>query len=184
MKEKKQKSWTTLSKKIVHKNNWFSVSHEKFVTPKNNIGDYFVIYTKDKSRSVMIVPVDGDEIIFIKQYRYATKRWCLEVPGGAVENNQTILMAAKNELGEELGYDGKLIKIGEYCPWSGPVAEVCAVFLAKDLKHVGQNLEETEDLKIIKIKIIKAYSMLDEGKFTEGQTIAALSFARKYLLKK
>lgn len=131
----------------------------------------------------MIVPVEGGEIIMIKQFRYTTKRWCLEVPGGGVENNCSIQNAAKMELREELGFFGKLKKIGEYCPWSGPTAELCSVYLATELKHVGQDLEETEDLKLKRIKIEDVYAMLDDGKFTERQTIAALSFARKYLLK-
>jgi ADP-ribose pyrophosphatase len=181
--KKKLKPWDTLSKKIVHKNDWFSVHHEKFVTPKLSIGNYFVIRTKEKSRSVMIVPVEGDDIIMIRQYRYTTKKWCLEVPGGGVENDATAQKAASAELQEELGFSGKLKKIGEYCPWSGPTSEICSVYLATGLKHVGQDLEETEDLKLKRMKIKDVYAMLDDGKFSEGQTIAALSFARKYLLK-
>ncbi|HWQ60157.1 MAG TPA: NUDIX hydrolase [Candidatus Fimivivens sp.] len=173
--------WTTLSKEIVHKNPWFSVSKESFVTPKRNVGEYFVIHTKDKSRSVMIVPVEGDEIVLARQYRYPTKRWCLEVPGGAVEKEDSIEGAAKKELEEELGFQGELRKVGEYCPWSGPAEEICTVYLATGLTHVGQNLEEGEDLTLERIRIAEVYRMLDDGEFTEGQTIVALSFARKHV---
>ncbi len=174
--------WTTLSSEEVHKNPWFSVTKEEFVTPKGNVGNYYVVHTKERSRSVMIVPVDGDEILFVRQYRYPTKRWNLEMPGGAVEGDDASEGAARKELEEELGFTGVLRKIGEYCPWSGPTDELCSVYLATDLRYVGGNPEETEDLSLVRLKVDEAYRMLDDGVFTEGQTIATLALARKLLL--
>jgi len=73
--------------------------------------------------------------------------------------------------------------LGTYNPWSGPCAEECTIFLANDLLKTKQDLEETEHgLKIKEIKIAEAYHMLDDGKIKDCQTIAALTFARKYLL--
>jgi 8-oxo-dGTP pyrophosphatase MutT (NUDIX family) len=181
---KKLKPWTKISEKIVHKNPWFCVFQEKFITPARTIGDYFIIHTNETDRSVFIVPVDGDKIIFTYQYRYTIKKWTLELPGGGQEKNCTAIVAAKKELEEELGYKSKIWKkLGIYTPWSGPCAEQCTVFLANSLVKTRQNLEETEQgLKIKKIPIAEAYQLLDDGKISDCQTIAALSFARKYLL--
>jgi hypothetical protein len=41
------KPWTTLSSEVVHRNPWYSVVHEKFVTPSKNTGDYYVIHTNE-----------------------------------------------------------------------------------------------------------------------------------------
>lgn len=181
-----KKPWTKLSEKVVHKNPWFRVFHEKFVTPARTIGNYFIIHTNETDRSVFIIPVKDKEIIFTYQYRYAIKKWALELPGGGQEKGCTSLVAAKKELKEELGYASKSWKkLGVYFPWSGPCAEQCTVFLANELIKTKQQLEETErGLKIKKIPIIETYRMLDNGKITDCQTIAALSYARKYLLTK
>lgn len=184
MEKKKLKPWTKLSEKVVYKNPWFRVFHEKFVTPALTTGSYFIIHTNETDRSVFIVPIKDDKIIFTYQYRYAIKKWALELPGGGQEKGYTPLVAAKKEFEEELGYVSKSWKkLGVYSPWSGPCAEQCTVFLADALTRTKQNLEETEQgLKIKEISIIEAYQMLDDGKITDCQTIAALSFARKYLL--
>jgi 8-oxo-dGTP pyrophosphatase MutT (NUDIX family) len=183
MKNKKLKPWTKLSEKIVYQNPWFNVVHEKFLTPAHTIGDYFIIHTNKTDRSVFIIPVKNDRLIFTYQYRYTLKKWTLELPGGGQEKGQTALTAAKKELEQEIGYQAKLWrKIGIYHPWSGPCAEQCTVFIADDLIKTTQSLEETEQgLTIKEIPTIEAYRLLDEGKITDCQTIAALSFARKYL---
>jgi ADP-ribose pyrophosphatase len=179
------KPWTKLSEKVVHKNPWFRIIQEKFITPKNTIGNYFIINTNETNRSVFIIPVRNGNLLFTYQYRYTIKKWALELPGGGQEKGLSPLAAAKKELAEELGFTATLWKkLGTYNPWSGPCAEECTIFLANDLVKTRQDLEETEHgLKIKEIKIVEVYRMLDDGKIKDCQTIAALSFARKYLLK-
>lgn len=183
-KKSKLKPWTKLSEKEVYRNPWFSVVHEKFVTPALSIGNYFIMHTNDTDRSVFIVPVKNNKLLFIKQYRYTLKKWTLELPGGGVKKGFTALAAAKEECEEELGYTAKKWKsLGTFTPWTGPCAEQCTVFLAQDLQKTTQNLDETEQgLKIQEIEIKEAYKMLDDGKITDSQTISALSIARKHLL--
>lgn len=182
----KMKPWTKLSENIVYKNKWFHVSHEKFVTPTNTEGNYFIIHTNETDRSVFIVPINDSKILFTYQYRYTLKKWTLELPGGGQEKEYTALAAAKKEFEEELGYTARSWKkLGVYTPWSGPCAEQCTVFLAENLKQTAQKLEDTEKgLKIKAIPIVEAYQMLDDGKISDCQTIAALTFARKYIANK
>ncbi len=160
------------------------MSHEKFITPTHVEGNYFIIHIKETDRSVFIVPIKKAKIIFTYQYRYTLKQWTLELPGGGQEKGYTALAAAKRVFEEELGYTAKSWKkLGVYTPWSGLCAEQCTVFLADNLEKTKQKLEDTEHgLKIKGIPIFKAYQMFDDGKIADCQTIAALSFARKYLL--
>ena len=82
-----------------------------------------------------------------------------------------------------MGYIGKFKKIGQFVPYNGVSKETCYVFQATDLKFVGCHREETEILKEVRLPIKKVYRMLDEGKFSDGMTMAALALARKYLVK-
>ena len=106
------------------------------------------------------------------------------MPGGASDHG-SLLKSAKTELEEEIGYQAKRwTKLGSFDPWPGPSAEDCYVFLAQNIVYVGEKREKSEQgIRTIKININKVYEMLDNGKFTDGQTISALSFARKYLRK-
>lgn len=108
------------------------------------------------------------------------------MPGGGQEKKFTALAAAKKEFEEELGYIAKSWKkLGVYTPWSGPCAEQCTLFLAENLKKTKQKLEDVEyGLKIKEIPIFETYQMLDDGKISDCQTIAALTFARKYITTK
>lgn len=185
-KEHQKKPWSTLSQKVVYENPWFKVVHERFITPKQTQGNYFIIHTNQTDRSVVIVPIKKGKILFTYQYRYTLKEWSLEIPGGGQEKSYSPLKAAKKELAEELGFEANSWeKLGVYHPWSGPCAEKCTVFLCQIGKKIGQHLEETEQgLRIKEILIKKAYKMLDDGQIKDCQTIAALTLARKHLAPK
>jgi ADP-ribose pyrophosphatase len=177
---KSKKPWTTLSSKEAYKNPRYRIIHDKFILPNGKIGDYFFI---DKKYSAFVIPVLDGKIIMEKQYRYPIRKWSVELPGGDTKDGHSTLETAKEELREELGYTAKFRKIGNFVPYNGVSREICTAYLATDLKFVGKDLEETEVIKEIEIPIKEVFAMLDNGKITDGMTIAALTLARKYLIK-
>lgn len=183
-KKKKLQPWSVISSTVVHKNKWFKVVWDKFVTPALTIGNYFTIHTNGTNKSILLVVVEDGKIYFVKQFRYPSGKWMLEVPGGGVEEGSDTLGSAKIELREELGLEaGNITKVGEFFPWGSRTPEVCSVILATELTYIGQKLEETEKgLEIIKIDIKEAYRMVDEGEILDGVTLAALSKVRQKLL--
>lgn len=71
-----------------------------------------VVFTKDVVRfgqAVAIIPIIGDEVILIKQFRPSLNKWILEVPAGRVEVNEALEDTARRELIEEVGYDAKTL---------------------------------------------------------------------------
>lgn len=174
--------WKTLSEKIVHKNKWYQVIQKNFEMPSKKRGEYFIVKTKDAS---IIIPVINDEILFIKQFRYPINKFSLELPAGGIEIDVTPQKTAQKELQEETGFIAKKMKkIGKFASACGFSSEICHVFLAKNLNFIGTNMDATEDIKAIKIKIKDAYIMIEQGKIIDGLTISALALAKKYLIKK
>jgi 8-oxo-dGTP pyrophosphatase MutT (NUDIX family) len=172
--------WKTLSSKIVHKNPWWQIRKEEFITHTKKRGVYYFVDIKE---SVFIIPIKGNKILFEKQYRYPIKKWTIELPGGSVKKGSNTRKAAEEELREELGYRaGKLERIGKFVPYNGMSSEICSVFLATDLKFVGADQEETEYIDPIEIGIKQAYEMIEKNKIIDGMTIASLCLARKKLL--
>ena len=182
-KMKEKRKWPTLFSEVIHRNRWFKIIHDKFKFPSGKEGDYYFLRT---GGSVTIVPILADKIIFIREFRYPSQRKLLELPTGKKEKGETPLFSARKELREETGYQAKTIKkIGSYFVFAGLSSERSYVFLAEDLQLLGQKLERSEkefELEVVKIKIKKAYQMLDRGKFLSAQTIVPLCLARKYLL--
>ena len=174
--------WKTLSSKIIHKNKWYQIRHNKFETQDKIKGNYYILETRGSS---MIIPVKGNKIILEKQYRYPINKWTIELPAGSVKKNFNYLKTAKAELEEELGYKaGSLKMIGKFLPYNGISSEVCKVFLAERLKYVGAKNEASELIKPIEVGIKRIYEMIDRGEIMDGMSIAALSLARKLLLGK
>ena len=174
--------WITISSEIVHKNPWYKVQKDDVILPDGKKGEYFSIRF---GKGVYIVPVRNNKIIFIKQYRYIFDNWFLELPAGGVGRN-SVIKAARKELKEETGYKaGKMKEVGKFYSANGLMKEEVYVFIARDLQFVGQELEATEGgTKIIEININDAYKMIEDGKIIDGQTIAALTLAKKYIFKK
>jgi len=173
--------WKTLSSKVIHQNKWYRVLHNKFETPNKKIGNYYIVKTNGSS---IVIPIKSNKIILEKQYRYPLKKWAIELPCGSVKRGSNYLKTAKEELKEELGYKAKSIKkIGLFAPYDGVSSEICVVFLATDLKFIGENKEETEWIKTFEIEIKKIYKMVEQGKIIDGMTLAALALVQKKLLK-
>ena len=102
----------------------------------------------DAADSVAIVPYDDEHVYLVRQPREAVRRDdVLEVPAGVMDvEGESPLETGKRELVEEIGM--------EATEWSEPksfytsigfVDEVVHVFLATDLKKVGEPDESGEE---------------------------------------
>ena len=137
---------------------------------------------------VVVAPFLSDgRLIFIKNFRNATKNWCLEFPRGGKDLGNNIIKTVKNELSEEIG--AELIedpkKIGEVFPDSGVLASRVDVFSCKiKLSGVPEH-EGTEAIKGMVLmskddikKVIEVQKYTDEdGKiyeFKDGFTLTTL----------
>lgn len=97
----------------------------------------------------------SDRVVLIRQYRPPMGAFCLEVPAGLIDADESPSDAALRELYEETGYTGTV----EWCgPASGSSAgltgeRVVTVFVTVDetlpenVRPV-QHLEETEDIQV------------------------------------
>jgi ADP-ribose pyrophosphatase len=137
-----------------------------------------VVFTKDVVRfgqAVAIIPIIGDEVILIKQFRPSLNKWILEVPAGRVEVNEALEDTARRELIEEVGYDAKtLIKLVSIYPAPGYSDEVLHIFLAKDLTYVGSKLEVGELIEVVKVRLDSALDLVLSDDVVDAKTLISL----------
>lgn len=132
---------------------------------------------------VILAKTTDDKFIFIKEKRTAVGNIeLLEMPAGVVEDNEDPREAAIRELKEETGYVTKDVEfLTEYYPSCGYTNEKIFVYLAKDLKEKQeQELDETEEIKVIEVNKEDAYKLLKEGKIYNAATQIALMWFKLF----
>ncbi|MGD0623420.1 MAG: NUDIX hydrolase [Thermodesulfobacteriota bacterium] len=79
------------------------MKNERYRFPRR--GQEHEIYLIDSLDWVNVVPLTADgEVILVKQYRFGTKGFSLEIPGGMLDQGTTLARAASRELPEETGF--------------------------------------------------------------------------------
>lgn len=147
--------------------------------------DRVTVSGRETSREVVlhpaaaaIIPITADkEAIFVKQYRYPVGKELLEIPAGKMDPGESEDACAARELEEETGYIGMLQKLGQIYSSPGFCDEIIHLYLAKDLVHTRQHLDEGEYLDVVKIPLSDVFAMIGRGKMTDAKTVSAFAMA-------
>ena len=104
--------------------------------------------------AVAIVALNQDnEVLLINQYRHPVREYLWEIPAGLLDlPGESKLEAAKRELLEETGYIAESwSELIEFHTTPGGNNETIAIFLARELRHQGHELElegEETDMQV------------------------------------
>jgi ADP-ribose pyrophosphatase len=134
---------------------------------------------------VGIVPMVGENVILIRQFRISIERELIELPAGRLEPNEEPMDCAARELEEEIGYRaGKLIPIASYFASVGNSNEKMHLFLALDLERTKQRLESDERIQAVVMSLALVKEKLANQEFEDSKTIIGLREALVYLERK
>lgn len=169
-----------LSRRVAYRTPWLHVEEHRLGLRAT--GRRFTYSFIVAARSVSIVAVTPQKkILVVRQYRYPTRGYNYELPGGGA-GRLPLNRAARKELEEETGRRAsRLHKLGEYVVYCGLSSEICHVFLATGLHPGRQRLEETEQLTVHELTYRQLERMIRSGRFRDGMGLAALHIARPAL---
>jgi ADP-ribose pyrophosphatase len=133
--------------------------------------------------AVVLVPVDADgRVLLVRQYRHAVGAWLLELPAGGVDaGDASPEDAAQRELREETGHRGTLTRIGGMFLAPGYSEEYQHVFAATDLAEDALEADEDEDLRLERVTLEHALTLVDSGEIRDAKSIAGLMLYLRHI---
>ena len=153
---------------------------EKVRLPNDKVMDFEIIR---HSGAAAVVPVTDDGHVFlIRQYRYATGGYLLEIPAGKLDPGEEPEACALRETEEEIGYrPGKLEPLGWIWTTPGFADEKIWLYLATGLEPTRQALGDDEILSIERVTLAEAVEKAARGEIQDSKSVCALLRAGRVL---
>ena len=115
--------------------------------------------------SVVIVAVEGDLLVCVRQTRPGSGDRTLELPSGKLEDGETPADAAGRELAEECGLAAEVLSVvGTFWAAPGYSTELVHVFEASGLSEADPaELDDDEDIEVERVPLVGALEALDDA---------------------
>jgi ADP-ribose pyrophosphatase len=170
--------------KLAYKCKIFDVWEEEFDLPNGKKTRQSWI---SHNPTVSVVAINKkNELLLIKQYRNAVKKFLLEIPAGSFDDSEKSPVAcAKRELAEETGFQAKtFIKLFEGYLLPGYCNEYMYFFLARDLIHAPLTPDEDEFIETMPVSFSQARKLIEKGEIIDAKTVLGIFLADNFLKQK
>ena len=133
--------------------------------------------------AVMVIPLlDSGELVMERQYRYVTRKHCLEFPAGKIDAGEEPLAAGRRELLEETGYVARewayLTAIHPTVAYS---TERIFIYLARGLEQRESKLDDGEFLEVLKLTPAALLDLVYGGEISDVKTVMGALWLEKLL---
>ena len=138
-----------------------------------------IIHARDVIRhpgGVGVLPIMGEDVVLVRQYRVALDRPILEIPAGRLEPGEAPETAGQRELVEEMGMRGRLVSLGALHVSPGYTDEIIHLFAAVDIVESDREPHGAEELEadVLRLPFLEALEMAEDGRITDAKTQIAL----------
>lgn len=172
-----------LSSKKVFSAKLFDVHEEVLQDHHNKEHTFRTVYTKSTASVIPITP--KGEIYLIKQYRYLFGEYMLGIVSGFIEDNETPLQAAKRELKEEAGIEAsQWEQIAKLTVMRSVVKHYVNMFIAKDLEISHPELQDEEDIELVKMSLEEAVKRVMSGEIYHSSSVTGILLLNELKRKK
>ncbi len=144
-------------------------------------GSTAIRYVLRLNNAVAVVPLDGDDVVLIEQYRTPIGESLLEIPAGLLDSpGEEPMAAASRELVEEIGLlPNSLSHLFDLITSPGVVDEVISIYVADGLEAVSRKPEGIEEryAAVHRMPLSEALDLVRQGRIRDGKSVVGLLLA-------
>jgi ADP-ribose pyrophosphatase len=125
----------------------------------------------------VVALTDERKIVFVRQFRFGTGEFTLEIPGGVISPREPHEDAARRELREETGYTAQTWSyLGFVEPNPAFLSNVCHHWLAQGARKTHElELDNGEDIAVLELEPAEARAKIASGEIRHSLVVTALS---------
>lgn len=176
--------WKPLESKELLKAGFFRLREDRCEMPDGRVMPrYYVMEFPDW---VNIVPVTLDgKVILVEQYRHASGRVHLEIPGGSTDphTGEDPKRAAMRELAEETGYVPDDIRlVGKHYPNPAMQNNAMWTYVGFGCRKLAEPTPDPyEDIRVVELPVHQVYEKIHAGEIEHSIVVASLLYAMPFL---
>jgi ADP-ribose pyrophosphatase len=169
------KPWQYLERALVTETRIFRLFAERWRSPRTAAEHVFT--NIDSPDWVNVVALDREgNMLLIRQFRFGTRAFTLEVPGGMCDPGEEPRVTAVRELREETGYEaGSVVDLGFAYPNPAIFNNRVHMFLVEGCTATGTlTLDAGEDIEVVPTPVERVMEMVQTGEISHALVAVAL----------
>lgn len=169
-----------IKREYVHRGKILDLSMSRFMSEAKGEVEIEIVHHNGGAGTL---PLFEDETVaLVRQWRYPVGRYSLEIAAGRIEPGHSPEETAARELEEELGYRARnLRKLGEFFVAPGYCEERLFVYLATGLETSQQNLDDDEEIEVVRMPYVEAVDRVHSGEIDDAKSMIAILLAAPFV---
>lgn len=173
--------WRKTSVKRTYENEWVNVDIVDVELPDHSLVAHHIITVMSGHGAGMLVHDPEKGVLLLWRHRFITDQWGWELPGGAVETNESPKQAAMRELTEETGWKANNVEpLLNFHRMPGIADDTCHVYFTKVVEWVGPGRDINEAADIAWLTLDQIKTAIQKNEVTDGMTITSLLYAMQF----
>ncbi len=141
--------------------------------PNGRVSELEVV--RHPGATAIVAVTDEGEVLLVRQFRYATGEWLLEIPAGKLGRGEPPEACALRELEEETGHRAERLEpLGWIWTTPGFTDEKIWLYRATGLAATSQRLQADEVLSVVRLPLAEAVEKARSGEIRDAKSVCAL----------